>query len=562
MSGKIDLRARLKELPRLMVLIPAFVILMASSAFATFHWMGSGDGDIPDPEIIEVTRYVDAFGRECDEDGVCEGPDGQIWLMEENEDGTKTFTSASGLTCVSEQGANVERCTDASNDRWFCALNTHENRHECLRDDGSRVCEVNDGRLECRTPKAGGLVEICLATEVMHMERCRTVSDEASGGDGGSSGTDGGSEVVEQICMWGSNSSYRICGVDGQPPVLGAQPLMVGVHYSTILPTAGSVFVTISANKAVQVPSGWQRVSEKVVAKVFEANGTEVVRIGTGSETAEARVVVNNINRDLATEVDTEPPQVLVSYSTTAPTNGNVVVTLRANKEVRLVEGWTRISAILLNEMTRTFTANGTETVRVADLSGNVTEVQVAVNNIDRAAPVVSNLRYSTTDPTRSDVVVTFETNKDVQTPNGWERDGSARRFRKVFTANGGETVRVVDLAGNAATVTVSVGNIDREPLNITVVRVEPFYNSANGLLQSVTMTIDVSKPNNRLVGGLDGWTRLSDRMYSRTFSADFDEIVTATDWVGITANYRLVVRIAGTNGGNWSERVPVLVRQ
>jgi hypothetical protein len=558
MSGKIGILAGLGQLPKWLLLTPVFAVVLAGSAFGTYRLM-SNKSAVPDPEISQVGSGADRFGRVCDGDGKCIGADGAVWVCTIGEDGSTTCVSEAGMTCASLAGLNVEKCVDAMEDNWYCALNATLASYECMRDDGARTCQVDGGQLECRETRDDGTVEICTATDIMNTERCRTESgDGASSGaaDPNGDGPNDGSSSEEQICVWGTGSNRKICGENGEAPA--TEPLVVGVHYSTILPTAGNVYVTITANKAITAPNGWQQVSESVMAKVFNDNATETVRVAAGSEGVEARIVITNINKDLPVEADNVPPQVYVNYSTTSLTNKDVVVTIRANEEIKLVDGWARASGILVNEMSKTFAENTIETIRVEDMAGNVTEMTVMVSNIDKTPPVISNVRYSTTELTKDNVTVTFEASEEIVTPDGWEYRLNAQRYTRTFTTNWSGNITVRDLAGNTATVAISVANIDKTPLTLKMIKYDPVFNSSSGKLASVTVVVEANKN----IGGMSGWTGLSETTWSKVFTANADETITVSDRVGNVVTYKLRMVGVGEHAGVYEATPPTLTKQ
>ena len=80
------------------------------------------------------------------------------------------------------------------------------------------------------------------------------------------------------------------------------------------------------------------------------------------------------------TDIDAIPAVVEVKYSTKEETDNPVIVTLQANERVQKVEGWTLSEDQM--KLTKTYEKNTTEKITIKDLSGNVTEVQVKIENI------------------------------------------------------------------------------------------------------------------------------------------------------------------------------------
>jgi len=84
-----------------------------------------------------------------------------------------------------------------------------------------------------------------------------------------------------------------------------------------------------------------------------------------------------------------------VSYNPTANTTGNVVATIKTNKKVNKVDGWT------LSEdgkiLTKTYSTNATETVHLVDIDEMIKDVEVKVSNITSANTKSDNEKDSTT---------------------------------------------------------------------------------------------------------------------------------------------------------------------
>lgn len=152
--------------------------------------------------------------------------------------------------------------------------------------------------------------------------------------------------------------------------------------------------------------------------------------------------------------MDKVAPKAIVQPSTVKPTNQNVVLSLV-----------TEVDAIVTNnEGMKTITAseNGTYTFHVADPVGNVTVISYEVTNIDRVAPIPS-VYYSAKKLTNLDVVATVSADEAIKVLNNY----GSRDY--VFTRNGEYTFDIADEAGNTATITATVGNIDKIPPQITV---------------------------------------------------------------------------------------------
>ena len=78
--------------------------------------------------------------------------------------------------------------------------------------------------------------------------------------------------------------------------------------------------------------------------------------------------------------VDTTPPELEIKYSTTEPTEENVIVTIIANEEIQIPDGW--IEGEDKNIIYKEYDANTEEIVVIKDLVGNETEANIKIENI------------------------------------------------------------------------------------------------------------------------------------------------------------------------------------
>jgi len=117
----------------------------------------------------------------------------------------------------------------------------------------------------------------------------------------------------------------------------------------------------------------------------FTANGTFTFQFADAAgNTGTATATVANI--------DKTPPTATVDYSTTAPTNGDVIATLNPDETVTVTNN--------AGADTYTFTANGTFTFQFADAAGNTGTATATVANIDKIPPLVSVHKLITADTT------------------------------------------------------------------------------------------------------------------------------------------------------------------
>lgn len=86
-------------------------------------------------------------------------------------------------------------------------------------------------------------------------------------------------------------------------------------------------------------------------------------------------------------KIDRTAPSLQVNYSIKELTYENVEVTIKANENIQKIEGWS------LQEDKKTlkkeYSKNVKEEIEVKDLSGNITNAIVEINNIDKEAPII-----------------------------------------------------------------------------------------------------------------------------------------------------------------------------
>ena len=230
------------------------------------------------------------------------------------------------------------------------------------------------------------------------------------------------------------------------------------------------------------------------------------------------------------TNIDKIAPEVTVAYSTKGLTNGNVEVTLTADENVQSVEGFTKVDD---RTYKKTYTSNAKEDVTVYDMAGNKTVVTVEVTNIDKTAPEVE-ATYSTKELTNGSVEVTLTANEDVRSVSDFTKVDN-RTYKKTYTSNAKEDVTVYDKAGNKTVVTVEVTNIDK-----TAPEVKATYSTKEITYDAVEVTLTA----NENVQAIEGFTKVDDRTYKKTFAKNTDINVDVFDIAG----NKTVVNISITN--------------
>ncbi len=248
--------------------------------------------------------------------------------------------------------------------------------------------------------------------------------------------------------------------------------------------------------------------------------------------------------------IDTTEASVDVEYSTTALTNGNVVVTIKAKEKITMDDtSWTKVSD---TEYTKEYSENITEEVIVKDRAGNETEVEINISNIDKTNPQVefkeatvgSNGKYVNM-PTAT-VVITEENLKEVY--YGWYfgnkgyQNATTLVPEKNITKNNDGTytvevptidgrinlsIKAVDEAGNETKISHKKGfyNVDNTPAKVYV-----DYDPENATNETVVVTI---KANEKITMDDTSWTKVTDTEYTKEYSENATEKVIVKDRAG-----------------------------
>ena len=137
--------------------------------------------------------------------------------------------------------------------------------------------------------------------------------------------------------------------------------------------------------------------------------------------------------------LDLTPPDGIIEYSITQPTNQDVIAKLVNDSE---------ILKIINNEgsSTKLFSENGSFTFEFEDQAGNSNESAASVTWIDKVPPTAKVI-YSITQTTSQDVIATIIPSEPVEVINN---EGS---YTKTFQKNGEFLFELSDSAGNTCTV-------------------------------------------------------------------------------------------------------------
>lgn len=223
------------------------------------------------------------------------------------------------------------------------------------------------------------------------------------------------------------------------------------VSYSTIEPTNGEVTVTITSNRAMKELEGWTLSEDKMtLTKTYNQNVEENIELEDiyGNKTT-AIININNI--------DKEKPILEISYNTQELTNEKVKVEIKSNEQLQKPDGW-EISSDG-KTISKYYFENEVSTLKVQDLAGNETEIEVKVENIDKEKPQ-AKVEYEEKD---GKVIVSIISNEELQEVEGWTLSEDKKTLTKTYSENQKDVISVTDLAGNITEVSVSVTSFNEE---------------------------------------------------------------------------------------------------
>ncbi|MBA2938744.1 DUF5011 domain-containing protein [Paenibacillus sp. CGMCC 1.16610] len=248
--------------------------------------------------------------------------------------------------------------------------------------------------------------------------------------------------------------------IDKTPPV-------ASIQYSETTKTRSDVRATVLANEPITVIG-----NNGNTAYDFTSNGTySFVVVDRAGNQGFVQATVNYIDRT--------PPTPRLSYSTTAATKDDVIVTVDADEPFYVLNN-NRAKQVVFKD-------NGTFTFYLQDVVGNLTEMQATVNNINKTKAKVT-YTYSETAPTKNNVNVTI-TSDQALTFTGMSGNVVT------FTSNGTRWIDAVDTLGNKYALRIDVSNIDREAPKFTFIGGEPLLLEVGAVvkpLADVTATDNV----------------------------------------------------------------------
>lgn len=108
-----------------------------------------------------------------------------------------------------------------------------------------------------------------------------------------------------------------------------------------------------------------------------------------------AKYVFDYVEKVAEIDVDRTPPVLKVEYSNTEVTNTEVEVKIIANEEIKEIEGWKLLED--KKTLSKIYETNINEVITIEDLSGNQSQAQIEINNIDKNPPIAEIIGISNT---------------------------------------------------------------------------------------------------------------------------------------------------------------------
>lgn len=353
------------------------------------------------------------------------------------------------------------------------------------------------------------------------------------------------------------------------------------VKYSAIKPTKNNVTVTLSSTENLKGGAfGWEQCEDgKSIKKTFSSNTNHTATTESilTQEMYDMGMQPINIYIEIS-NIDKEPPQCEVIYSTKAKTSGNVTVTIKAeNDDIDYAESGHQQWNIDIDDdnkaiVYKVFSANTNKQVIVYDAAGNSSTIDISIDNIDKSIDDLT-YEYSTIAPTNKDVKLNIEANENIYDRtktttvmgkellkgngvklanttmldsgfvlladndsdlNEAETQGS-NKIIKTYDQNIQEVREIKDLAGNTVFVPVEINNIDKQ--NPKVENME-FIENSDG-----TVTVKIMlKEKIIFQSGEFNWVLSEDEtVLTKTFdSKDIYEFIPIKDYAG-NSSYVLV---------------------
>ena len=144
------------------------------------------------------------------------------------------------------------------------------------------------------------------------------------------------------------------------------------------------------------------------------------------------------------------------------------------------------------------------------------------------------DVKYSTTDMTNQNIIVTLKANVALNNLDGWTISDDKMSLTKEYTENQTEYIQLFDTTGKVYEVIVRIENIDK-----TAPIVEVGYSKTEKTNQNVTVIITTDEE----IREVERWTLSQDRKsLSKTYDENIDENITIEDLAGNEVIVRVLI--------------------
>ena len=179
----------------------------------------------------------------------------------------------------------------------------------------------------------------------------------------------------------------------------------------------------------------------------YQISGESFGTIGVNDEVNNTDVILVNTNN-----IDKTAPMTKTTYTKNA--DGSILVTINSVEEIRKTEDlidWTFSDDC--KTISKTYNSYGFEKIKIYDLAGNLTNVDIDTDEIS-----VVDYEVTLEEVARKDQLkVTIKSSKELQEVSGWTLAEDKKSMSKVMFKKEEEKVVINDLNGNASVVKISL---------------------------------------------------------------------------------------------------------
>lgn len=231
-------------------------------------------------------------------------------------------------------------------------------------------------------------------------------------------------------------------------------PLIIGIEDKKYYNDDATKVIDVTDDNLVLESVVLTKDGEKVA---FEKGVTEISEEGTyeitGTDLAGNSVTFTFVIDRTAPVLDT-----VYTPAGTELVDTSVTVVITADEEIQVIDGWTLSEDKLT--LTKEFTENKEEKLKVKDLAGNITEVEIVVDYIDYNIKYTPTLTIENLVANKVKATITSIEELTIIT-EGWEAlevlEDELYRYEKIYDVNGIEKVEYEDALGNPGEIEVNI---------------------------------------------------------------------------------------------------------